>query len=79
MLEREFADRALASALASLENARAESQRQQLYLERVVAPHAADYPSQPRRLLWIGIVFLLSLSVYSICRSLRDYLRQREH
>ena len=45
----------------------------------VVAPHAADYPSQPRRLLWIGIVFLLSLSVYSICRSLRDYLRQREH
>lgn len=79
VLEREFADRALASALASLENARAESQRQQLYLERVVAPHAADYPSQPRRLLWIGIVFLLSLSVYSICRSLRDYLRQREH
>ncbi|MGX1740403.1 capsule biosynthesis protein [Bosea sp. NPDC055353] len=78
VLEREFADRTLASALVSLENARIESQRQQLYLERVVEPHAADYPSQPKRLLWIGIVFLLSFSVYSIGRSLGNYLRQRE-
>lgn len=78
VLEREFADRALASALASLENARIESQRQQLYLERVVEPHAADYPSQPKRLLWIGIVVALSFSVYSICRSLIENIRAHE-
>lgn len=78
VLEREFADRALASALASLENARIESQRQQLYLERVVEPHAADYPSQPKRLLWIGIVMALSFSVYSICRSLIENIRAHE-
>lgn len=78
VLEREFADRALASALASLENARIESQRQQLYLERVVEPHAADYPSQPKRLLWIGIVMALSFSVYSICRSLNENIRGHE-
>ncbi|MGO4171805.1 capsule biosynthesis protein [Bosea sp. TAF32] len=78
VLEREFADRALASALASLENARIESQRQQLYLERVVEPHAADYPSQPKRLLWIGIVVALSFSVYSICRSLIENIRGHE-
>lgn len=78
VLEREFADRILASALASLENARLESQRQQLYLERVVEPHAADYPSQPKRLLWIAIVIALSASVYSICRSLINNLTAHE-
>lgn len=79
VLEREFADRVLASALASLETARLESQRQQLYLERVVEPHAADYPSHPKRLMWIAIVILLSLSVYAICRSLIDNIRAHEN
>lgn len=79
VLEREFADRALASALASLENARIESQRQQLYLERVVEPHAADYPSQPKRLLSIVIVVISSLSVYAICRSLVNNISAQEH
>lgn len=79
VLEREFADRALASALASLENARIESQRQQLYLERVVEPHAADYPAQPKRLLWIAIVMALSFSVFSILRSLINNVRAHEH
>lgn len=79
VLEREFADRALASALASLENARIESQRQQLYLERVVEPHAADYPNQPKRLLSIGIVIALSFSLYAICRAFVDNIRRHEH
>ncbi|KPF65734.1 hypothetical protein IP69_17115 [Bosea sp. AAP35] len=79
VLEREFADRVLASALGSLETARLESQRQQLYLERVVEPHATDYPSHPKRVMWIGIVILLSLSVYAICRSLIDNMRPLEH
>ena len=79
VLEREFADRALASALASLENARIDSQRQQLYLERVVEPHAADYPAQPKRLMWIAIVIMLSGSVFSILRSLINNIRAHEH
>lgn len=78
VLEREFADRALASALASLENARIDSQRQQLYLERVVEPHAADYPAQPKRLMWIAIVIALSGSVFSILRSLTNNVRAHE-
>jgi capsular polysaccharide transport system permease protein len=72
VLEREFADRALASALAALETARMDAQRQQLYLERVVEPHAADYPSQPKRLLWIAISVVLSFSIFTILRSLID-------
>lgn len=63
MLEREFADRQLASATASLETARIEAQRQQLYLSRVVEPNLAVYPLYPRKLISVGSVFLgLSLA-----------------
>ena len=62
MLEREFADRQLASATASLETARIEAQRQQLYLARVVEPNLAVYPLYPRKLISVGS-FFLGLSV----------------
>lgn len=58
MLEREFADRQLASATASLETARMEAQRQQLYLARVVEPNLAVYPLYPRKLISVGSIFL---------------------
>jgi len=47
-LEREFADRQLASATSSLESARADAQRQQVFLLRVVEPNVAQgalYPA----------------------------------
>jgi capsular polysaccharide transport system permease protein len=78
ILEREFADRTLASALASLENARIEAQRQQIYLERVVEPHASDYPSHPKRMMWIVISIVLSFSAYTIARSLLTNLRAHQ-
>ena len=49
-LEREFANRMVSSAEAELVRARAEGTRQLLYLERVIEPHVADYPTQPKRL-----------------------------
>ncbi len=49
-LEREFANRMVSSAEAELMRARAEATRQLLYLERVVEPHVADYPTQPKRI-----------------------------
>jgi len=58
MLEREFADRQLASATASLEAARVEAQRQQVYIARVVEPNLAVYPLYPRKLISVGSVFL---------------------
>ena len=58
MLEREFADRQLASATASLETARIEAQRQQMYLSRVVEPNLAVYPLYPRKLISVGSIFL---------------------
>jgi capsular polysaccharide transport system permease protein len=50
-LDRELAEKALASAFTSLEAARIEAQRQQLYLETIAQPNLADYPLYPKRLV----------------------------
>ncbi len=65
-LQREFAVKALASAVTSLELARNEARRQQLYLERVVEPHAADNSEQPRRLRSILVIFAGSLLLFFV-------------
>jgi capsular polysaccharide transport system permease protein len=56
MLEREFAEKALVSAMTALETARVEAMAQQVYLERITQPGAPDYPAHPWRILWcLGI------------------------
>lgn len=62
--EREFASRALTSAVTSLEAARIESRRKRLYLERVVAPTAPDAAMEPRRLRAFFIVLVSALLAY---------------
>jgi len=57
MLEREFAEKALIAAMTARELARVEADRQQVYLERVAAPSAPDYPTYPWRVVWcLGIL-----------------------
>jgi capsular polysaccharide transport system permease protein len=69
-LERDFADKQLASAMASLESARSEAQRKQVYLARVVQPSLPDMAQEPRRLrnvlatLVLGLVFWGILSMF---------------
>lgn len=65
-LEKEFADKQLASALASLEQARNEAQRQQLYLERIAQPNLPDAAMEPRRLRAILAVFMLGLIAWGV-------------
>lgn len=60
-LEKEFADKQLGVALASLEQARNEAQRKQLYLERIARPSLPDAAVEPRRLRAILAVFVLGL------------------
>lgn len=77
-LAREFADRALASALTSLEQARIEAQRQQLYLVRVVEPQLAEEALYPRRWLIVlgtaaGSVLLYGIGVLVIA-GIRDHI-----
>lgn len=66
VLERAFADRQLATALASLEQARSEAQRKQLYLERLVQPNLPDDALEPRRLRSIIVVFVAGLIAWGV-------------
>lgn len=66
VLEKTFADRQLATALAALDTARAEAQRKQLYLERLVQPHLPDYAVEPRRIRSVITVFVLGLVAWGV-------------
>jgi len=66
MLEREFADRQLASATASLESARVEAQRQQIFLSRIAEPNLAVYPLYPRKLTNLASIFIGLAIAYGI-------------
>lgn len=75
-LENEFAGKQLAAALASLEEARNESRRQQAYVERIVQPNLPDAAIEPRRLRGILAAIVLSLLAYGILRMLRAGVRE---
>ncbi len=77
-LEREFADKQLASALVSLELARNEAQRQQLYLETVAKPSLPDGPTYPRRLRGILTTFVLGLVAWGIASMLVAGVREHK-
>ena len=66
LLEREFADRQLASAVASLESARVNVARQQLYLAPVTQPHTAESAQYPKATFIVGSVFAVLMVVYGI-------------
>jgi capsular polysaccharide transport system permease protein len=65
-IEQEFATQMLTAANTSLEQARAEAQKQQYYLERVVEPNRPDDPALPNALKQILIVLGASLCLYFI-------------
>jgi len=82
-LEDQFALRALAQATASLEAARLEARRQQLFLERVVEPGLPDDAVMPQRLRVIGTVFgfnvLGALVLFLIISSAKEHVAGARH
>ena len=76
-LDRELAEKALASAFTSLEAARLEAQRQQLYIEIIAEPNLADYPLYPKRAISFGMVLVSCLLAYGIAWLL--VISAREH
>jgi capsular polysaccharide transport system permease protein len=66
LLEKTFAERQLATALASLESAKNEAQRKQLYLERLVQPNLPDKAAEPRRLRSVMTVFVLGMILWGV-------------
>lgn len=66
VLEKSLADKQFASALASLETARSEAERKQLYLERLVQPNLPDMAVEPRRIRSIFMVLAIGLITWGI-------------
>lgn len=61
VLLRDFAQERYVSALALLDSARLDAERQSAYLDQVVSPRAPDQPRYPYRLLWPLVTLLVGL------------------
>lgn len=75
-LESQFADKQLASALASLEEARNEARRKQAYVERIVQPNLPDEPLEPQRFRGVLATFVLGLVAWGILTMLSAGIRE---
>jgi capsular polysaccharide transport system permease protein len=76
LLEKEFADRMLASTMASLDQARSEAQRKQTYLERIVQPARPDQAMEPRRLRAFAATVLAALLLWGVLKLLLASVRE---
>jgi capsular polysaccharide transport system permease protein len=75
-LEREFADKRLAAAMTSLQDARSESRRKQAYVERIAQPSLPDKAEEPRRLRGIFATLVLGMIAWAILSMLRAGVRE---
>jgi capsular polysaccharide transport system permease protein len=77
-LETEFANKQLASAMASLETARNEAQRQQVYLERIAQPSLPDVAQEPRRVRSVLAALVLGVVAWGILSMLLAGIREHQ-
>lgn len=66
----------LASAMSTLEQARNEIQRKQLYLERIVQPSKPDVAIEPRRIRTVFVVVVCGLLMWGILALLESGVRE---
>lgn len=76
-MESQFADRQLAAAMSSLQEAENEARRKQAYVERIVEPNMPDAALEPKRLRGIGTTFLMSFIIWGVLIML--FAGVREH
>jgi capsular polysaccharide transport system permease protein len=81
-LKREMASKALALATSSLEAARADARRQQLYLEAIVQPNLPDEAIEPDGAVHVLVTFLLgsviSLIIWVFWMAAAEHSRNRK-
>jgi capsular polysaccharide transport system permease protein len=75
-LESQFADKQLASAMASLQDSQNEARRKQAYVERIVSPSIPDEALEPRRLRGVIATFVLGLIAWGILSMLLVGIRE---
>lgn len=78
-LENELAEKQLSAAIAALENAKAEAERKQLYLEVVSKPNRPDMALKPQRLYNIVATFFIGLMLYGILSLLTASIREHKN
>lgn len=78
-LENELAEKQLAAAITSLEGAKTEADRQQLYLEIVSQPSRPDMAQKPTRIYNIVATFIIGLIVYGIASLLTASIREHKN
>lgn len=65
-LDAEFANKQLASAMASLEASRSEAQRKQVYIEHIAQPSRPDRAQEPKRVRGVLTTVVLGLAAWGI-------------
>jgi capsular polysaccharide transport system permease protein len=77
-LESQFADKQLAGAMASLQEAQNEARRKQAYVERIVQPNLPDDSLEPRRIRGILATFALGLVAWGVLTMLLAGVREHQ-
>ncbi|KVL53031.1 hypothetical protein WT01_27190 [Burkholderia cepacia] len=77
-LDAQLADKQLASAMAALENARADAEKKQLYLEVLVQPNAPDVATEPKRIRGIAATFCVGLILWGVLTLLIASIREHQ-
>lgn len=77
-LERTFAEKQLAAALSSLEQARNDAQRKQFYLERIVQPAKPDVAVEPKRMRAVFATFAVGMVCWGILTMLLAGIREHQ-
>ncbi|MDF7801156.1 hypothetical protein P4C99_16890 [Pontiellaceae bacterium B1224] len=77
-VEKDFAQRAYASALASLETARIEAGRRQRFLAVYEKPALPEYPLYPRKILYPVLIIIISVVLWGVgilmAYAIRDHI-----
>ena len=78
-LENQLAEQQLAAAITSLESAKAEADRQQLYLEVISSPNLPDLAHEPKRLYNIVATLIIGLMIFGIVSLLTASVREHKN
>lgn len=77
-LETQLADRQLASAMGSLEEAQNEARRKQAYVERIVQPNLPDEAMEPRRLRGVLATLVVGLIAWGVLSLLLAGIKEHQ-
>jgi capsular polysaccharide transport system permease protein len=78
VMNREFAQKQLTIALTSMEQARNDAQRKQLYLERISRPSQPDIAIEPHRLRNVFATLILGMILWGIGTLLLASVREHK-